>query len=324
MKSILSNRETLKKIYCNLVKIRKFEEKIIELYPKQEMKCPVHLYIGQEAIAVGFCMHLNKDDYVFSNHRNHGHLIAKGVDLKPIFAELYGKKTGCSSGKGGSMHLISMENSIMGTSAIVGGGIPIAVGTALASKMIGNGNIAVVFFGDGAVDEGVFYECLNFSALKKLPIIFVCENNLYATNSPQKVRQINQDIYKIAEFFLMPGVLVDGNNVFEVYKTAEKYIKKARNGDGPSLIEARTYRWRTHVGPETDIEKGFRNKEEVEEWLKKCPLKKFKEIISENNLIKKEELEDIDKKVNDEIMSALDFALSSPYPQEEDLYKNVY
>ena len=324
MKSILSNRETLKKIYCNLVKIRKFEEKIIELYPKQEIKCPVHLYIGQEAIAVGFCMHLNKDDYVFSNHRNHGHLIAKGVDLKPIFAELYGKKTGCSSGKGGSMHLISMENSIMGTSAIVGGGIPIAVGTALASKMIGNGNIAVVFFGDGAVDEGVFYECLNFSALKKLPIIFVCENNLYATNSPQKVRQINQDIYKIAEFFLMPGVLIDGNNVFEVYKTAEKYIKKARNGDGPSLIEARTYRWRTHVGPETDIEKGFRNKEEVEEWLKKCPLKKFKEIISENNLIKKEELEDIDKKVNDEIMSALDFALSSPYPQEEDLYKNVY
>ena len=324
MKGILSNRETLKKIYCNLVKIRKFEEKIIELYPKQEIKCPVHLYIGQEAIAVGFCMHLNKDDYVFSNHRNHGHLIAKGVDLKPIFAELYGKKTGCSSGKGGSMHLISMENSIMGTSAIVGGGIPIAVGTALASKMMGNGNIAVVFFGDGAVDEGVFYECLNFSALKKLPIIFVCENNLYATNSPQKVRQINQDIYKIAEFFLMPGVLVDGNNVFEVYKTAEKYIKKARNGDGPSLIEARTYRWRTHVGPETDIEKGFRNKEEVEEWLKKCPLKKFKEIISENNLIKKEELEDIDKKVNDEIMSALDFALSSPYPQEEDLYKNVY
>jgi len=316
--------DTLKKIYYYLTKIRKFEEKIIQIYPKQDMCTPVHLYIGQEAIAVGFCINLKKEDYVFSNHRNHGHLIAKGVDLKPLFAELYGKKTGCSSGKGGSMHMISVKHSILGTSAIVGGGIPIAVGSALASKIKKDNRIVIAFFGDGAVDEGVFYESLNFSSLKKLPIIFVCENNFYATNSLQKVRQVNTDIYKIADFFSMPGICIDGNDVFEVHKTAKKFIARTRNGSGPSLIETRTYRWRTHVGPETDVEKGFRQKEEVEKWIKKCPLEKFKRYILENNLLKEKDLKQMDGEVEKEIEEALDFALKSPYPQEKDLYKDVY
>ena len=324
MKISLTNSAILKKIYYYLVKIRKFEEKIIELYPQQEIRCPVHLYIGQEAIAVGLCVNLKKEDYVFSNHRNHGHLIAKGVALKPILAELYGKRTGCSRGKGGSMHMVSLERSIMGTSSIVAGGIPLAVGTALASKMKKEKRVTVVFFGDGAVDEGAFYESLNFASLKKLPVVFVCENNFYATNSPQKNRQVNPDIYKIADFFLMPGVCIDGNDVFETYKTAKKFIDRARDGSGPSLIEARTYRWKTHVGPETDIEKGFRGKKEIAEWVKKCPLEKFKEHVLKNNLLKKKNFVEVEKRVEKEIIAALDFAITSPDVQEEDLYRDVY
>ena len=324
MKKELITPSILKKIYYYLIKIRKFEEKIVELYPKQEMHCPVHLYIGQEAIAVGVCIHLDKEDYVFSNHRNHGHLIAKGVDLKYMLAEIYGRKTGCSKGKGGSMHMISPGNSILGTSAIVGGGIPIGVGAALASKMKKDGRVVVVFFGDGAADTGIFYESLNFASLKKLPILFVCENNFYATNSPQSNRQINPDIYKIADLFFMPGFLVDGNNVFEVFNVANKVIERIRKGKGPALIEARTYRWKTHVGPETDIEKGFREEKEVEEWFKKCPLKRFKEAVHKNNLVNKDELKKIESGVKEEIDEALDFALKSPYPESEDLYKDVY
>lgn len=316
--------QILRKIYYYLIKIRRFEEKIIELYPKQEICCPVHLCIGQEAIAAGVCTNLKREDYVFSNHRNHGHLIAKGVDLKPIFAELYGRRTGCSQGKGGSMHMVSPEYSIMGTSAIVGGGIPIATGAALASKMKKEKRVVVVFFGDGAVDEGAFYESLNFSSLKKLPIVFVCENNFYATNSPQRNRQVNPDIYKIADFFSMPGVSIDGNDVIEVYKTGKEFIDRARKGLGPSLIEARTYRWKTHVGPETDIEKGFRDKKEVMEWIKRCPLKKFKTYIAKYNLLKEKDLEEIKRSVDKEIELALKFALTSPYPEDEDLYRDVY
>jgi len=324
MKKYLTDTKTLKQIYYYLTKIRRFEEKIIELYPKQEIRCPVHLYIGQEAIAVGVCLNLRKEDYLFSNHRNHGHLIAKGADIKPLFAELYGRITGCCEGKGGSMHMVSVEHSVMGTSAIVGGSIPIAVGVALAFRMKNEKKVAVVFFGDGAVDEGVFYESLNFAALKKLPVVFVCENNFYATNSPQKNRQVNPDIYKIADFFRMPGICVDGNDVFAVNKAAKGLIEKARKGRGPSLLEARTYRWKTHVGPETDIEKGFRDKGEVEEWMKKDPLKKFKSTILKNKLLKNEDLKQMEEGIDREIDQALDFALHSHCPTEGDLYKGVY
>lgn len=314
----------LKQMYYNLTKIRKFEEKIVELYPKQEMRCPVHLYIGQEAIAAGVCANLAKSDYVFSTHRNHGHLIAKGADIKLMFAELYGKRTGCSSGKGGSMHMISPENGIFGTSAIVAGGLPLAVGAGLAAKMKKEKRVSVVFFGDGAVDEGTFYESLNFAALKKLPVIFVCENNFYATNSPQKARQANTYIYQIAEFFRVPGFCVEGNDIFEVHSAAREAVRNARAGGGPSLIEARTYRWKSHVGPETDIEKGFRDKKEVEEWLAKCPHNSFREYLLKNKLLKKGEIAGIEKKVDSEISAALEFAWKSPYPVSADLNKDVY
>jgi pyruvate dehydrogenase E1 component alpha subunit len=314
----------LRKIYYYLVKIRKFEEKIVEVYPKQQIRCPVHLYIGQEAIAVGVGIHLNKRDYVFSNHRNHGHLIAKGADLKSMLAEIYGKKNGCSKGKGGSMHMIFPSHSILGTSAIVGGGIPIGLGTALASKMKKDRRISVIFFGDGAAETGIFFESLNFACLKKLPVLFVCENNFYATNSPHKNRQANLDIFKIANFFSIPGCLVDGNDVFKVFSVAKQMIKRIRQGKGPVLIEARTYRWKTHVGPETDIEKGFRQRREVEKWFKKCPIKRFRDAIDRDNLLSKSELTGIENRVKKELDEALDFALNSPYPDKEDLTRDVY
>ena len=318
------DRATLRKLYYNLIKIRRFEEKIVELYPSQNIRCPVHLCMGQEAIAAGICAHLKKEDYLFSNHRNHGHLIAKGADLKPILAELYGKKTGCSEGKGGSMHMVSTEKSILGTSAIVAGGLPIAVGTALASKMKKEKRITVVFFGDGAADEGTFYESLNFASLFKLPVVFICENNFYATNSPQKNRQVNTNIYKIADHFLMPGIRVDGNDILDVWHKSRRFIENTRKGAGPSLIEARTYRYCTHVGPESDIEKGFREKTEVDEWLAKCPRIKFKDYILKKKLLSLNDIKKIDEKVESEIGEALDFAMTSPYPAEVTIKKDVY
>ncbi len=318
------NIQLLKKMCYSLIKIRKFEEKIIERYPDQKICCPVHLCIGQEAIAVGVCENLKKNDYLFSTHRNHGHLIAKGADIKLMFAELYGKITGCSSGKGGSMHMIFPENGILGTSAIVAGGIPMAVGSALASKIKNEKRVSVTFFGDGAVDEGTFYESLNFAALKRLPVVFVCENNFYATNSPQKARQANCDIYKIAKFFNIPGICVKGNDLFAVYRVAKESVNRARNGSGPSLIEARTYRWRSHVGPETDIEKGLRDKKEVEEWQALCPYSCFRQAILKNKLLKETDIIEIEQLVTNEIEEALEFALKSPYPVADDLYKDVY
>ncbi|MBN2120921.1 MAG: thiamine pyrophosphate-dependent dehydrogenase E1 component subunit alpha [Candidatus Omnitrophica bacterium] len=315
---------SLKKIYQGLIKIRKFEEKIVSLYPQQQIRTPVHLYIGQEAIAVGVCLNLRKRDYLFSNHRNHGHLIAKGARLESMLAELHGRIGGCSKGKGGSMHMTSQNAGVFGTSAIVAGNIPIALGCAFASKFKKDNRISVVFFGDGAVDEGTFYECLNFAALKKLPIVFICENNFYATNSPQKVRQVNTDIYQIAKHFKMPGVCVDGNDVFEILKFSAEAIERARKNKGPTLIEARTFRWKTHVGPESDIQKGLRSEKEIWPWKKKCPIKKFVQYVTKNKLLSKNDLDKIDKKVNAQLQRALKTALKSSYPKKTDLKKNVY
>src|SRR3990170_2618135 len=216
----------LRNMYVTMVKIRKFEEKVAELLlaPKKEITTPCHLYIGQEAIATGVCSVLKKDDWVFSTHRSHGHFIAKGGSLKALMAELYCKKTGCSKGRGGSMHIASPDHGLLGSSAIVGGTIPIAVGAALAFSMQNKDAVSVAFFGDGAVSEGVFYESLNFASLKKSPVIFVCENNFYCTHLPVSECLADTNIYKKAEAFGIPGIRIDGNNVIEVYKTAKKAV----------------------------------------------------------------------------------------------------
>ncbi len=311
-------------LYTSMLRIRLFEERIVDLYPAQEMKCPVHLCIGQEAIASGVAINLNKDDYLFSNHRGHGHYLAKGGAMRPLMAEFYGRTTGCSRAKGGSMHIVDVEAGILGTSAIVGGGIPMGVGAALASSMRGDGRITVVFFGDGAYDEGVFYESFNFAALKKLPVVLVCENNLYATNSHQSARQPVCKIAASAKTFGAPGVCVDGNDVEAVNEAAIEAIERARSGGGPTLIEALTYRWKGHVGPETDFEKGCRPEEELTEWLKRCPVKNFRKALMERGLLTEAAEKDIKAKISAEIDDALKFALESPLPDPAELYSDLY
>lgn len=317
-------KKVLCDLYRSMLRIRLFEEKIVELYPEQEMKCPVHLCIGQEAIAAGVCLHLGKSDYLFSNHRGHGHCLAKGTPMAPLMAEFYGKETGCSKGKGGSMHVIDTEHGILGTSAIVGGGIPMGVGAALASSMKGEDSVTAVFFGDGAFDEGAFYESFNFASLKKLPVVFVCENNFYATNSHQSSRQSGCRISDSAASFDSRGHCVDGNDVLAVYKAAQDAVALARKGGGPSLIEAKTYRWKGHVGPEEDWTKGCRPKEELDYWKEQCPIKKFTSLLLEKGAMTEVEMEEAKSAVDAEIAEAVEFAKASPFPREAALLEDVY
>jgi pyruvate dehydrogenase E1 component alpha subunit len=304
--------------------IRRFEEKIVEVYPAQDMKTPVHLYIGQEAIAAGVCSHLTKEDYLFTTHRSHGHCLVKGVDPKFLYAEFYGRRTGCCKGKGGSMHPAFPEFGILGTSAIVGGGIPLAVGTALASTMKHDGKISVTFFGDGAVDEGSFHEGLNFAALKQLPVLFVCENNFYATSSHLAIRHSEPNIAKKAEGYGMPGVQIDGNNVLEIYTTAREAVKRARSGGGPTLLECRTYRWKGHVGPDTDYQQGIRPQQELEEWMEKCPLKAYEAFLADNQLCSEADRQTMSNKIDIMLDDAWNFAKTSPFPEKEELFDDVY
>jgi TPP-dependent pyruvate/acetoin dehydrogenase alpha subunit len=317
-------RQILLELYRKMLLIRRFEEKIVEVYPIQDMKTPVHLSIGQEAIAAGVCANLRQDDYMFTTHRSHGHCLAKGVDPKVLYAEFYGRITGCCKGKGGSMHPVAPEYGILGTSAIVGGGIPLAVGTALASKMKPDDNVSVVFFGDGAVDEGTFHEGLNFASLKSLPVVFICENNFYATNSRQSVRHSQLNIAKKAEGYGMPGIQIDGNDILDVYTTARRAVNRARSGAGPTLIECQTYRWKGHVGPEPDYQKGFRPKHELDEWTRKCPIKAYEKFLITNQLWTASLNQTMIHEIDTELETALKFAKESPFPEKEELLKDLY
>ena len=270
-KSKISN-EKLIEMYEGMLRIRYAEEKCIGLHPEQLMKSPHHYYIGQEAVAVGISVALTKEDYVFSTHRSHGHYLAKGGDLNKFMAEMYVKIDGCSKGKGGSMHLIDTSVGHMGSSAIVSGSIPIATGAGWAFQLQNKKNIAVTYFGDGAADEGVLYESLNFAALKKLPVLFAYENNFFASFSKVEARQAVQDIAKRAEAFGVHAIKVDGNNVLEVYNAAKEAVERANSGKGPTLIEATTYRFKGHCGVDDDIHPKLRTQEELDGWKKKCPI----------------------------------------------------
>lgn len=316
---------TLRAMYVTMVKIRKFEERVAELVtPPKEIICPCHLYIGEEAVATGVCSALRKDDYVFSTHRSHGHFIAKGGDIKALMAEFYGKATGCSKGKGGSMHVASSDVGLPGSSAIVAGTIPIAVGVALAFSMQKKDRVSVVFFGDGAAHEGVFYESLNFAALKKLPVIFVCENNLYSTHMPISACLADTNIYKKAEAFAMPGIRVDGNNVIEVFRETKRAIEIARQGKGPTLMECMTYRWRGHVGSYDDLDKGLRSKEALDYWMNRCPIRALEGFLLNHAVISELEKIQIHESIEKEIEEAVAFAKESPYPDENELLSDVF
>ena len=317
-------KKTLVNLYKSMLEIRRFEEKIVSVYCDQDMKTPVHLYLGEEAVAAGTCANLRREDYVFSTHRSHGHDLAKGGDMKRLMAELYGRTTGCSRGKGGSMHVVDPEVGVCGSTAIVGGNIPLSVGAALAFVMQKKKRVAVSFFGDGAADEGTFHEGLNFAALKRLPVIFVCENNFYATHSHQSKRQPHDHIHRLAKNYLMPGVRVDGNDVLEVFSTAREAVTRARTGGGPTLIECRTYRWKGHVGPDCDIKLGYRTQTELNRWMRRCPVRRYEKRLLEEGVVKPNDVARIGRRVDGEVHDAYLFGKASSHPRASELLEDVW
>lgn len=308
-------------MYRNMCRIRRFEEKVSELFAAGRIPGFVHVYIGEEAVAVGACSALRKDDYITSTHRGHGHCIAKGGDLKYMMAELFGKDTGYCKGKGGSMHIADVDLGILGANGIVAAGIPIAVGAGLSAKLRGTDQVAVSFFGDGASNRSTFHEGINLAAIWKLPVIFLCENNLYAQTTPAWAETSVENIADRAVGYSIPGKITDGNDVMAVYSTVAEAVKQAREGDGPTLIECKTYRWRGHF--EGDPQK-YRNREEVKEWMKRDPIKRLGIQLTKQDILTKEGLREIDDAVMQEVEEAVTFAESSLYPKPEEALEDVY
>ncbi len=317
--------QTGMELYRMMKRIRMVEESIADRYHEQEMRCPVHLCVGQEAVpsAAGFV--LGDTDFCVSTHRSHGHYLGKGGNLKRMIAELYGKSTGCSSGKGGSMHLIDQEVGFMGSTAIVASTIPVGVGLGLSLQLKQSDNVSAVFFGDGATEEGVFYESLNFAALKKLPVLFVCENNLYSVYSPLSVRQpFMRKIYKIAESMGVKSDYGDGNNALEVYERIKDAVDYIRSGSGPYFLEFATYRWREHCGPNYDNNIGYRTQEEFLFWKEKDPVENLHKLLVEKGILDKAQDAKIDAEIQSEIEEAFKFAKSSPFPDIEEINTDIF
>jgi pyruvate dehydrogenase E1 component alpha subunit len=320
--------EKLIGLYEKMVLIRVYEEKIGEIFAAGKLPGFVHLYIGEEAIAVGVCANLKKSDYISSTHRAHGHCIAKDCDMKKMTAELYGKATGCCKGKGGSMHLAELEVGVLGASAVVGASVPWAVGAALSARIRNTDQVAVAFFGDGAINQGVVQECFNIAAVWKLPVIFVVENNLYATSLPTRPTKIQsqyscsiEDLSKRALGYDIPGLTVDGMDVLAVYKAAEEAVQRAREKLGPTLIECKTYRYRGHFEGDPLM---YRSKEELERWLVKDPILNFKKKLMEAGVLTEKEAEDISSKAKKIVEEAVQFAEESPDPLPKDAFKDIF
>jgi TPP-dependent pyruvate/acetoin dehydrogenase alpha subunit len=305
--------------------IRKVEERIADLYPEQKMRCPVHLCIGQEAVAAGVCAALRADDLVLSNHRSHGHYLAKGGSLTAMMAELYGRATGCTQGKGGSMHLIDRAAGFLGATPIVGSSIPIAVGAAFGSAMQGKPNVTVTFFGDGAAEEGVLHESINFAVLKSLPVVFVCENNFFSVYSPLSVRQpARREIFEIVKGHGIESHQGDGNDAVAVFELAREAVRKARHGSGPTFLEFKTYRWREHCGPGYDNDLGYRPSCDFEEWKGRCPILKLSTRLVRDGLLSDQEIWSMEARLDSEIEEAVQFAKRSPEPSRELLLQHIY
>lgn len=309
-------------LYRRMARVRFVEEALADEYPKQEMKCPVHLYIGQEAVAAGVSECLGPEDWVISTHRSHGHYLAKMGALRPFFAELYGREGGSSRGKGGSMHLLDTDQGFLGSSAIVGGNIPMVAGLALAFQYRGEKRVATAYFGDGAAEEGVLYETMNFAALKKLPVLFVCENNLFSVLTRLEERQPLDNIFERAGSFGLPAERVDGNDAAAVHAAASRACAAIREGKGPYFLEATTYRWRTHCGPQWDQPSSARPQAELDEWKKKCPLERMEVFLREAGLASA--IDDTRTSLLREIEDAFAFAKSSPAPSEASLLEGLH
>lgn len=315
------NKERALWIYTKMHEIRDFEERVYRLFEENKLRGSVHLYTGEEAIAATVCSTLTDEDYITSTHRGHGHCIAKGAELPEALAELMGKATGYCKGRGGSMHIADLSKGNLGANAIVGGGIPIAVGAALAQKMQKKQNVSVSFFGNGASNEGTFHEALNMASVWKCPIIFVCENNGYGISVPESQSTSVKDISVRAKAYDMPGYTVDGNDVVEIDKVFMEAKERALRGEGPTLIECKTQRWRGHWTGDPQI---YRPKGEVEEWKKKCPIMRFGNWMIEQGYATQEELDAIAADAADRMEQAVEFALNSPEPDPAGVMDDVF
>jgi len=314
-------KEKLVNIYRKMLEIRNFEDKLFHLFLKGGMPGTIHQYTGQEAVATGVCSNLRKDDLVLSTHRGHGHYIAKGGSLNKAMAELFGKREGLCKGFGGSMHLTDVEIGFLGCNPIVGANIPIAAGVGLAIKLKKTDQVVACFFGDGATNTGAFHEGINLAAIWKLPVIFVCENNFYAVSTHISKVMLVKDVASRACAYGIPGVVVDGNDVIEVYRVTCEAVKRARGGGGPTFIECKTYRYRGHSRLEPAK---YRPQRELEEWLKRDPISRLKKRLIESGALTREEADTIEKEVLNEIEDAVKFAISSPLTDPANVMQNVY
>jgi pyruvate dehydrogenase E1 component alpha subunit len=308
-------------MYKSMLQIRYFEEKVFELYGQNLVPGTIHLYAGEEAVAVGVCSNLRRDDYIISTHRGHGHCIAKGADLNKTMAEILGKKTGYCKGKGGSMHIADFKIGMLGATAVVGAGIPIASGAGLSIKLRGTDQVAACFFGEGASNQGTFHEGINMAAIWKLPVIFVCENNLYAMGTRQSIVMAIENVADRAAAYGILGVSVDGNDVLAVYEAASQAVNRARRGEGPTLIECKTYRQKGHSRFDPAA---YRPKGEVEEWLQKDPVVRFKNKLVENGTLTEQEAEKLSIEAKEAVAAAVKFAVESPFPKPEEALEDVY
>jgi pyruvate dehydrogenase E1 component alpha subunit len=316
------SKEQLLDFYRTMYTIRRFEENVNNLFLAGEIPGFVHLYIGEEAIATGMMANLSPKDYITSTHRGHGHTIAKGADLNRMMAEIFGKSTGYCKGKGGSMHIADFSIGMLGANGVVGGGYNLAVGAGLAAKLSGTDQVSVCFFGDGASNRGTFHEGMNMAAAWKLPVVFVCENNQWASTTPYRTTTSVENISDRAIGYGIPGVVVDGNDVFAVYEAAQAAVERARDGGGPTLLEAKTYRIKGHFVGDPEM---YRTKEEVQEQFdSNDPLKNFKQAVLTTNSLTEKDLEEIEAKVEAAIEAAIDFARQSPYPQPTELFEDLY
>ena len=316
------NRETLLNLYTTMATIRNFEERGIPETGQRRMSGSVHSSAGQEAVPTGVCAHLSEDDYIGSTHRGHGHCIAKGVDPKLMMAELFGRATGPNKGKGGSMHIADMSKGMLGTNGVVAASVPLAVGAALTSKLKNLGRVAVAFFGDGGANQGILHESMNLASVWKLPVIFCCENNGYAESTPVEYALSVANVSDRAAGYNMPGFNVDGMDVFAVYDAAGQAVARARAGEGPSLLECRTYRYYGHTVFDNPL--SYRTREEEEHWRNRDPLIQFRNTVLPLGEITAEELDQIDKEAADLMEDAIQFADASNWPEPAEVYEDVY
>lgn len=316
---------TSKSLLYSMKRIRTVEETIAARYNEGKMRCPTHLCTGQEAVAAGGGAVLRKDDFVVSTHRAHGHYLAKGGDLNRMMAEIYGKATGCSSGKGGSMHLIDESVGFMGSTSIVGGTIPIGTGIGFSISLHGTDQVSCVFLGDGATEEGVFYESINFAALKKLPVLYICENNLYSVYSPLGVRQpAGRNIFEMVHCLGVQSESGDGNDALDVYTKVSNAVKSIRAGNGPCFLEFATYRWREHCGPNFDNDIGYRTEDEYLHWKSKDPIVSLEAAMLENQTINNGDIVKMQARLTKEVADAYEFAEASPFPSPAEVSNHLF